>query len=75
MTWEYFGGLAVALFLFFSLSLIWGAMAAPLLFFFALFLAPIFIILSVILGPLAIVAAWMYEEHEILGTEPDAVPG
>ncbi len=76
MTLEYLIGIAISVVIFLSLSVVWTAMAAPLLVFMGLFLAPFMLVsFSLVSGAVMIVWAWFYDEHEVLGTEVDAVPG
>ena len=76
MSWDSIIGTVISIFVFFGLSVIWTLMAAPLLIFAAILLVPFFILVMIpISGALAITWAWMWDEHELLGTEWDAVPG
>jgi len=75
MTLDFILASIIGLFIFLSLAVVWALLSAPILFGFLLFAAPLLLVFSIILFPLSIVWGWFYNDHEILGTEPDAVPG
>jgi hypothetical protein len=76
MTWDSLIGNIIAIMVFLSLGVVYAALIAPMFIFGAILMVPFFFaVMTPISGALAIAWGWMWDEHEILGTEFDAVPG
>ena len=76
MTLDQWIGQLVAISVFLSLASVYVLIIGPLAVFSIILLVPFFFaVMTPISGAVAIAWAWMWDEQEILGTEPDAVPG